>query len=97
MRQHRRLKVLLIFIATSLVVLACGMNDILGPAATPTRSGLLFYDDFSNPNSGWDKNSEGGVMEYYQGTYHVRIDGVNMFSWSLAYQSYGVVVFLFHS
>ena len=91
MRQCKHLKIIFL-IAASVITLACGMDDILGPAATPTRQGLLFFDNFSNSSSGWDQNYEGGVMEYYQGTYHIRIDGLNMFSWSLAYQSYGDVI-----
>lgn len=92
MSRKRQSNILLSIIAIWAATLACGVSDILGPGATPTRSGLLFYDDFSNPESGWDQNSEGGVMEYYQGTYHIRIDGLNMFSWSLAYQSFGDVI-----
>src|SRR5258707_4722748 len=39
-----------------------------GPArssATPPPSGVLFQDDFSNPNSGWDKNTGADVTTNY--------------------------------
>jgi hypothetical protein len=62
------------------------MNSQTASANTPN---LLFEDDFSNPNSGWEVSSQGGLKDYYNGTYHINISDSNIFSWSVAQQSYG--------
>ncbi|MGD8457957.1 MAG: hypothetical protein PVF83_16395 [Anaerolineales bacterium] len=77
---------LLIFILS-----ACSFTSFLSNQETQTADGVIYFDDFSNPESGWDHSLEGGVKEYYQGTYHVRIEVPNHFSWSLAHQSLGDV------
>src|ERR1700682_5515684 len=50
----------------------CGFSLVAaagcGPArttATPLPSGVLFQDDFSNANSGWDKNTGADVTTNY--------------------------------
>lgn len=44
---------------------------------------VLFQDDFSNPNSGWDRsNSEEGVTDYQNGGYHIFVAPVNYSVWA---------------
>jgi hypothetical protein len=70
---------------------ACGgiLETSTAGAAGPL---LLFEDDFSNPASGWEISSQGGIKNYYNGTYHIGIDDANIFSWSVAGQAYGDVL-----
>lgn len=75
----------------SLFLAACSFASLLPGQETQTADGVIFFDDFSDPESGWEHSLEGGVKEYYQGTYHIRIDVPNHFSWSLAHQSLGDV------
>jgi hypothetical protein len=53
---------------------------------------LLFEDDFSNTSSGWEISSQGGIKDYFNGTYHIGVDDPNIFSWSVANQNYGDVI-----
>jgi hypothetical protein len=73
------------------VLAACSFASLLPGQETQTADGVIYFDDFSNPESGWDHSLEGGVKEYYQGTYHISIEVPNHFSWSLAHQSLGDV------
>lgn len=74
-----------------LILAACSFASLLPGQETQTADGVIYFDDFSNPESGWEHSLEGGVKEYYQGTYHIRIDVPNHFSWNLAHQSLGDV------
>jgi hypothetical protein len=80
---------------TALVLLfafsACNFQSLLPGQETQTADGVIYFNDFSNPESGWEHSLEGGVKEYYQGTYHIGIEVPNHFSWSLANQSLGDV------
>jgi len=63
-----------------------------GPLGTQQGPALLFEDDFSDPTSGWEVSSQGGIKDYYNGTYHVQINDPNIFSWSVVQQAYGDVI-----
>ena len=41
--------------------------------------------------SGWEVSSQGGLKDYYQGTYHIKVADPNIFSWSVAKKSLGDV------
>src|SRR5438270_3951571 len=44
------------------------------PAATPPAAGVLFQDDFSNPNTGWDKHAGADVTtDYDNGQYLIAV------------------------
>ena len=73
------------------ILSACGFASLFPEQGTQTADGVIYFDDFSDTESGWEHSLEGGVKEYYQGTYHIRIDVPNHFSWSLARQSLGDV------
>lgn len=74
-------------------ILLTGCNA--APLGTQTASAnapmLLYEDDFTDPTSGWEVSSQGGLKDYYQGTYHIKINDPNIFSWSVIQQTYGDV------
>ena len=44
------------------------------PSATPTVAGVLFQDDFSDPDSGWDRaQAEGSLTDYVDGAYRIYV------------------------
>ncbi len=44
--------------------------------------GILFYDDFSNPGSGWDQFNESDYsVDYYQGAYHIMVKTDMFYTW----------------
>ncbi len=71
---------IIMFVALVLASLSC--QAIAGGAGSPTQSTgssqtsgkVLFQDDFSNPNSGWDHHSdEKGTTDYYHEAYKIQI------------------------
>ena len=51
----------------------------------PNQSGmLLFQDDFSSPNSGWDRyRGETYISDYLEGMYHIAVFEKNIEAWAL--------------
>ena len=44
---------------------------------------IIFFDDFSNPESGWQKTSaEEGETAYFEGQYRITVDNTNFDLWS---------------
>jgi len=70
---------------------ACDLVTLIPNQETQTADGVIYFDDFSNPESGWEQSYGGGLKEYYSGIYHILIEVPNHFSWSLAHQSLGDV------
>jgi hypothetical protein len=55
--------------AALLALTACAPRS---GAATPGEPGVLFQDDFSNPNSGWDVHSGADMtVNYTEGRYQI--------------------------
>jgi len=73
----------------STVLGGCNLPGMNNQSASANVPNLLFEDNFSNPTSGWEVSSQGGLKDYYNGTYHISIADPNIFSWSVAQQSYG--------
>jgi hypothetical protein len=60
-----------LLVAAITFIAACGPAK---PAGTPLPPGVLFQDDFSNPNSGWDKHTATDVTtDYDNGQYLIAI------------------------
>ncbi|NIV11054.1 MAG: hypothetical protein GWN62_07095 [Aliifodinibius sp.] len=78
-----------IFFLLSTVLGGCNLPGMDSQSASANTPSMLFEDHFSNPNSGWEVSSQGGMKDYYNGTYHIQIRDSNIFSWSVAQQSYG--------
>jgi hypothetical protein len=66
----------------------------LPPAATPTETGVLFSDDFSDPNSGWYLDDDPGLgsYAYENGVYAVTALSSGLQMWGNANLSFGDVV-----
>lgn len=62
-----------------------GVND--GEAA------ILFEDDFSNPDSGWDRYSDAeGYTDYENGTYKIGVYSDTLFYWANPYKDFDDVI-----
>lgn len=62
------------------------------PTPTPTLE-FLFFDDFSDPSSGWDEYSDtDGGMEYMDGVYRFELISPNVSFWSGIYRYYSNVI-----
>lgn len=79
--------VIFLFIIAS----GCSYDNVVTQDASAKPLSLLFEDTFDNPDSGWEVGTQGGIKDYYQGTYHIRVSDENIFSWSVAQQSLGDV------
>ena len=61
------------------IAAACGPAQ---PTGTPLPPGVLFQDDFSNPNSGWDSHSGADVAtDYDAGQYLIAISDPGVDVW----------------
>jgi hypothetical protein len=92
-KTKKTISLLMIVFAAWLVLTLSGCaGQPGGPLGTQQGPVLLFEDDFSDPTSGWEVSPQGGIKDYYNGTYHVQIDDPNIFSWSVVQQAYGDVI-----
>jgi hypothetical protein len=69
----------------SLILLtACsGIPASPAPAQAMPSGSVLFQDDFSNKNSGWDRMSVGeGIMDYDAGGYRILVNSLNTNFWA---------------
>jgi len=90
MNPQKQFKKIFLAVLISFAVLACGLENILpGEGDGSLGDGVIFEDDFSDPESGWDRNIQGGIKDYYQGVYQIKVDTPNYYSWSVAHQSIG--------
>jgi len=86
-----------ILLLTALVLGGCSnlplLRLIFQPSAEATRVGMLFEDDFSEKNSGWDHfASELGWTDYQQQTYHIVVNEPITDLFANPYQSFKDVV-----
>ena len=86
-------KFLIILMGLVVILLIAGCRPAF-TAQTGTQEGpaLLYEDDFNDPESGWEISSQGGLKDYYNGTYHIKVNDPNIFSWSVIDQAYGDVI-----
>jgi pectate lyase len=95
-------KVYFALAALVLVALACGINNVPTPTPQspviinpqPTTGGsstgqqILFQDDFSNVNSGWDRtHNEFGSTDYENGGFRINVIQTDSFFFANPYQS----------
>jgi hypothetical protein len=73
-------------LALTLILLAgsaLGCSTIGSLIATPTVEGVLFQDDFSDPDSGWDRvRASTGLTDYADGVYRIFVDEPNTDYWA---------------
>ncbi len=56
----------------------------------PASGEVLYEDDFSSPNSGWDASEgDNGSTFYADGAYHIQVDTEKYYVWGNAYQEFG--------
>ena len=73
-----------------LATLACSATQ-LGQNFVPT-GGVLYQDDFSNPQSGWGElSSEAGVAAYSKDAYHIYLKSLNVNFWAHPGQDFAAV------
>lgn len=59
----------------------------------PVEGNVLFSDNFSDPNSGWDVGSNDEVSVYYsEGEYFIEVNPDNYYAWSNPYQWFEDVI-----
>jgi hypothetical protein len=81
-REFEMFKNLTCFLITLLFLTSCQgfqFGGLFSPQATsPQNSGILFADDFSDPNSGWDRQrSTDGITDYEDGQYLIQVERAN--------------------
>jgi hypothetical protein len=61
------------------------------PAAPQNPGGeVLFWDDFSDPDSGWDRfNNDEGMTDYFDGAYKITVNKDTHFFWANPYRTFG--------
>jgi hypothetical protein len=73
-----RIPALILSMGLVVIFTACGMVGL------PTESGaILFQDDFSDPNSGWDRYEDSTyVSDYFDGRYTIGVFAADMDAWA---------------
>ncbi len=81
-----KLRFVLILIVLLLTPLACSapfLGESSETLAPELPSNVLFQDDFSDPNSGWDRVSvDDGITDYGDGVYRIFVNTVNSDVWA---------------
>jgi hypothetical protein len=83
----------LLIMVLALASLACQYSSPFSPAPAPTPTAqtgdTLFYDDFTNPNSGWDHfTSAEGTMDYDGSGYRFLVNALQANFWSTPGKSF---------
>ena len=79
-----KFKLVLAISVLALAIPACG-GPVAEPGGNAGASGpqILFQDDFSDPDSGWDRSTfENGFTEYEQGGYRIFVNAENWSAWA---------------
>ncbi len=87
----RKTKIIIIAVLAGVLCTSCGIPSTITQTASASEPALLLEDNFDDPTSGWEVSSQGGLKDYYQGTYHIKVADPNIFSWSVAKKSFGDV------
>ena len=78
---------LLVLMCTTLACNSAKIGESIAPAG-----GILYQDDFSNPNSGWGQlDSAAGVAGYTNGAYHIYVKSPNVNLWAHAGMDFSTV------
>lgn len=84
MKRDRRFFLLLsILFMSALACQAIGAPGDKDNRDSPRQNQILFRDDFSDPESGWDRIQDAdGINDYHEGGYRIRINKLNTYFWS---------------
>jgi hypothetical protein len=86
----RTYKLALFISVVAIAALACSFGSDGGNGG---GGNILYEDDFSNPNSGWDQYSDGeGYTDYENGTYKIGVYSDTLFYWANPYENFKDVV-----
>jgi len=89
----RTLKLGVLVSILMLAALACATFSSSGGDSTDSGADILYEDDFSNPDSGWDRYSdEEGYTDYENGAYKIAVNTDTMFYWANPYESFNDVI-----
>ena len=91
MKCIHKLKPIIWVILVLAIASGCSYDDVATQDASAKPLNLLFEDTFEDPGSGWEVSTQGGLKDYYQGTYLIRVSEENIYSWSVAQKSFGDV------
>lgn len=84
---------ILVVLLSSFLLLFSACAPAATPSTPPPPSGtVLFQDDFDSPDTNWDRFvNDGGIVDYYEGSYRilVRLPGMNF--WATPEQNFGDV------
>ena len=83
----KRYLFLAVLILIAFIIFACSNADLLQStpkAITTTQAGMVLYqDNFSNPNSGWDTwNQNGSLVAYQDGGLRILVNAIQYDYWS---------------
>ncbi len=85
-------KIFAVLAVLTLVTLACSFSPVVTPSGGGgggQPSNILFSDDFSSANSGWDQVQEDDVVtDYANGGYRIYVNEVNYDMWANPYKSF---------
>jgi hypothetical protein len=83
-------KILLALSTLMIAVMACSFNTAKTPTAQPPSGAqVLFQDDFSNSDSGWDRaQSDYGSTNYSNGSYVINVAKANLYIFANPSQSF---------
>ena len=77
-----------------LVTLACAATDVVpeGQPPTPAPGSVLFQDDFSSANTGWERMLVNeGIMDYDGGGYRILVNTLQTNFWSTPHKDFADV------
>lgn len=85
----RTFKLALFVSIIAITALACSFGADDSGTDTGSGANILFEDDFSNPNSGWDSFEDAdGATDYDNGTYRISLYTDTMFYWANPYKDF---------
>ena len=87
----RTYKLALFISIIAIAALACSFGN--GDGGSTGGENILYEDDFSNPDSGWDQYSDSeGYTDYDNGTYKIGVNGDTLFYWANPYENFKDVI-----
>ena len=88
----KRIGLMLLVLAA--VSLACAFGGGGSDENVDLDNGILFQDDFSDVDSGWDRaSSENAVTDYQNGAYHIVLSANTYGAWTNPYRAFGYFSF----
>jgi hypothetical protein len=79
-------RIYLVLVVMTILVTACSASsggNTNGNSQPGNGEDVLFFDDFSNPDSGWDHFNAGeGVMDYKDGKYQIFVNAASIDFWA---------------